>query len=203
MKKFFLVLCLLVIVSGCVADKAVFRETSKFNYLTLGSYEIGIDKRFTFLGEIDSSFKMDNIDDPQGSNIKTTRYLFVDATNGKSNVDKGIVVFDLRLKNPQHYFRKEAEYKRDNMTFSVGYTNAGNVKMAYRTIKVTRIADDILKFGRSKGYNMASSNVKYGTGVQYAKNIGRSRQMVIMYGEIIEDEDTTFQNSKFYISVNK
>ena len=65
MKKFLLLILFCFFIS-CAADQAQFRETTKNNYLELGSYSLGIDKRFEFIGSLDGEFKADNIDDASG-----------------------------------------------------------------------------------------------------------------------------------------
>ena len=206
MKKLLIATVWFLLMVGCglsTANKIQITEDSQFNYIMLGDYDLRIDKQFKFIGEIVKTVHGENIDDPKGTTFKTTRYLFVDESNGNDKVRKVVILFDYQMKDPHHYFMSEPNYKRTNDTFNLGRTKLGTIDVAYRSIKVTKIAQDVLDFGKSKGYTMAQSENRYGTGIQYAKVIGASRQIVILYAEGSEDHEQSFKNSQQVIYLNK
>ena len=156
MKKFLLLILFCFFIS-CAADQAQFRETTINNYLELGSYSLGIDKRFEFIGSLDSEYKSDNLDDPKGSQIRTKLYVFADVSNGKQNINRGIIVFDYQLKNPQHFYRNETSFDNSKAKGKMdsGYINLGNVRVAYMLQKSEpNIHKSIIKLLTDKGYKI-------------------------------------------------
>lgn len=212
MLKKYSILILAVFFAGCSASsKAVYKEVAGFNVLDFGSYQILIDKKFEPVGDIEGSLHTDNIDDNAGSNMKVVRYIFADASDGKQNVKRAVVVYDYRLRDPHQYFMNEPSFDHyKGKQIEHGITELGTTRCAYLIWPARRISQDVLKLGAQKGYKIGQG-MKYGVAVRYAKNVSRSRVINIVYiegGQVNYENDhneaiQAFKRSKSYIKLEK
>jgi hypothetical protein len=76
------------------ANKVVYRKTSDFNVMELGRYQILIDKRFVLVGDMESSRERHGVSSVSSTNEKTTRYIFADVSDGKTNVKKLVAIYE-------------------------------------------------------------------------------------------------------------
>ena len=83
-----LLLSILILTISCSGNQAQFRDTTKMNYLEIGPYSLGIDKKFELMGTLDSDLKKENLDDAKGSQIFSKEYLLVIVyIDGKENAE--------------------------------------------------------------------------------------------------------------------
>jgi len=206
MKKF-LFLILLSFFISCATDQTKFRETTKNNYLEMGSYSLGIDKKFEYIGSLDGEFKADNIDDATGSQIRTKRYVFADVGGGKQNIRRSIIVYEYQLKNPHHHFRNEISYENSKAKGKIesSYINLGNVRVAYMLLRSEqKIHQSIIKLLSDNGYQIDKDlqKLNYITAVYYGKLIGRTRSLMIVYIDGNEDCKSVFNESREYLTLD-
>jgi hypothetical protein len=133
--------------------------------------------------------------------------VFADVSNGKQNINRGIIVFDYQLKNPQHFYRNETSFDNSKAKGKIesGYINLGNVRVAYMLQKTEpNIHQSIIKLLTDKGYRIDQDlqKLNYITTVYYGKLIGRSRNMVIMYIDGNEDFKSVFKESGEYLALD-
>jgi hypothetical protein len=70
------------------ANQAQFKDTTKMNYLEIGPYSLGIDKKFELMGTLDSDLNKENLDDAKSSQIFSKEYLLVIVyIDGKENAE--------------------------------------------------------------------------------------------------------------------
>jgi hypothetical protein len=185
-------------------NKVVYRETSDFNVMDLGRYQVLIDKRFVLVGDLESSRETRGIDDVSSTNEKTTRYIFADVSDGKTNVKKLVAIYDIQLVQPQWYYRNESSYSYyKKLHIDKGMTDFNGIRVAYLVRNIKGIAPDVLKLGEPKGFS-PSKDIKHGIEVNFAKVIGTSRRIIITYiegGSITTDRALT--RAKTFVKLTK
>ena len=60
MKNFLLIIMILTI--SCATNQDQPRDTTRMTYLDIGSYSLGIDKKFELIGVLDSELEKENLD---------------------------------------------------------------------------------------------------------------------------------------------
>jgi hypothetical protein len=120
MKKLIEIILTLALVFGCAADSVTYRQSTNYNYLDFGSYQLGIDKSFEFIGDIDAKGTVDTVEGVIQGRLKTDTYVFADACQGKKNIRRavGVRVYTLR---DTTYWRGEANFDHyKSAAFSIG-----------------------------------------------------------------------------------
>jgi hypothetical protein len=210
MKKVLRIFLALILFLGCTADKVTFRESTNFNYLDLGSYQIGIDKKFEFVGDVDAKGKADTVEGVTQGRYKIDTYVFADASNGKENIKRAIAVTVITITDTT-YWRGEASFAnyKSNENIQVlhkGTNKLNDINVAMVVFTTKRINPKILKMADSKGYRPAS-DMKQGIDVKFGKVIGRSRLINIEYLEASEENQPNainyVNNAKQVITLEK
>jgi len=184
MKRSLLIPTILLLFIGCVtsAGQVAFKETSNFNIIDFGSSQLYIDKRFEAVGDLNSEFEAESFG-VHNLNVKQTRYVFADTTNGKKDITCAIAVHVFEITTPQGYWRDEMNFDSyKGRHFEKGVTDLHGMRIAYLVKPLDRIAGDVLKMGSEKGFSI-SRDVKYGVDIQFGKTIGRTRIIKIEYIE--------------------
>jgi hypothetical protein len=186
------------------ANKVVYRKTSDFNVMELGRYQILIDKRFVLVGDMESSRERHGVSSVSSTNEKTTRYIFADVSDGKTNVKKLVAIYDIQLVQSGWYYRNESSYsKYKKPHIDKGMTDCNGIRVASIVRNIKTIAPDVLKLGESKGFS-PSKDIKHGVEVNFAKVIGTSRRIIICYiegGSITSDRALT--HAKTFVKLTK
>jgi hypothetical protein len=198
---------LIILIVACSSNQVQFKETTNMNYLELGSYSLGIDKRFELMGTLDSDFQKDNLDDARGSQIRSTGYVFADLSDGQDSIKRGLVVYDNQIKDAQHFWSNEISYDNAQVKGKVdsGYVKVGNVKMAYMILKANPSLDQtITQIFTSKGSKIDKNlqDQAHISMIYYAKLIGRSRNVVIIYIDGKENPELAFNESLNYLTLD-
>ena len=197
MKRLFLIPLSLFLFIGCVtsASQVAFKETSNFNVIDFGSYQLYIDKRFEPVGDLNSKSERESLG-VNNVKVKQTRYVFADTTNGKTNIKSAIAIQVLEITTPQGYWRDEMSFNNyKGRHFEKGVTDLHGIRIAYLVKPLTRIAGDVLKMGSEKGFSI-SKDMKYGVDIQFGKTIGRTRIIKIEY---VEGDSTDYD---YYKAIN-
>lgn len=204
MKKFITIILTLLLMGCMAANKVVYRETSDFNVMDFGRYQVLIDKRFVLVGDLESSRETRGLENVSSTNEKTTRYIFADVSDGKTNVKKLVAIYDIQLVQPKWYYRNEASYSYyKKRHIDKGMTDFNGIRVAYLVRNIKKIAPDVLKLGESKGYS-PSKDSKHGIEVNFQKVIGTSRRIIITYiegGSITTDRALT--RAKTFVNLTK
>ena len=190
MKKLIKIILTLALVFGCAADKVTYRQSTNYNYLDFGSYQLGIDKRFEFIGDIDAKGTVDTVEGVIQGRLKTDTYVFADASQGKKNIRRAIGVRVYTLRDTT-YWRGEANFDhyKSNENIQVlhkGMTKLNDTSVAYVVYITKGINPKVLKMAAGKGYKPASE-LKQGIDVTFGKVIGRSRLIHIEYLESCDE----------------
>ena len=186
MKKILMLFLVLIPVLGCTTNKVTYRESTNFNYLDFGSYQIGIDKRFELVGDVDAKGQGETVDGAMQARYKIVSYVFADASNGKQNIKRAIAVIVYTLTD-RTYWRNEVSFEdykssENNQILYKGMTELNGIKVAAAVVTTKRINPKILKMADSKGYRPVS-DMKQGIVAKFGKVIGASRLVHIEYLE--------------------
>jgi hypothetical protein len=185
MKKSVTIILFFLVVLGCAASKVEYREGSAYNSLDFGSYQLGIDKRFEFIGVLDHKARTQDAElDSRTLPYKQDMYVFADAGQGKANVNCAIAVSVYTLEG-QAYFREEANFDDYKSTEKMkvlrkGMTDINDTRVACVVHTLTGLNVRVLKMAANKGYKPAS-DLKHGIEVKFGKVIGRSRLIHVEY----------------------
>jgi hypothetical protein len=198
---------LIILVVSCASNQAQFRETADMTYLELGSYSLGIDKRFELMGTLDSDFQKENLDTAKGSQIKSTGYVFADIGDGKDNIKRSLIVYDNQLKDTQQLWRNEISYENAKVEGKVdsGYVYVGKVSMAYMVLEANPNLDHtITKLITSKGAGIDRDfqDQTHISMIYYAKLIAPSRNVVMIYIDGNENTELAFNESLNYLTLD-
>lgn len=174
----------LPLIAGCVKPGHIkFREAPKYNLVEIGSYELAIDKMFAISGNFQGNFNQSTIDNYTESNIKVTKYLFPDISNGTSNVRKAIMLSDYQIKDPRFFYRSEVSFDSySKRHIDKGITEVNGIRCAYLIRQIYKVSQDVTDLASSQGYHI-SKDMKYGIEIILGKIIGKSRMMHIIYAE--------------------
>ena len=198
---------IIILIVSCASNQVQFKETANMTYLELGSYRLGIDKRFELMGKLDSDFQKKNLDNAGSSQIRSTGYLFADLGDGKDSIKRSLIVYDNQLKDAQRLWRNEISYENAKVQGKVdsGYVNVGNVSMAYMILEANPNLDQtITKMITSKGARIDRSfqDQAHFSMIYYAKLIGSSRNVVIIYMDGNENTELAFNESLNYLTLD-
>ena len=199
---------LIILVVSCASNQAQFKETDSMNYLVLGSYSLGIDKRFDLMGTLDSDFQKDNFDTARGSQIESTGYVFADLGDGEDNIKRSLIVYDNQLKDTQQFWRNEISYENANVRGKVdsGVVLVGNVNMAYMILEANPNLDPAFrKVIKSKGAGIDRDlkNQSHISMIYYGKLIGQTRNVVIIYIDGKENSELAFNESLNFLTMER
>jgi hypothetical protein len=199
---------LIILIVSCASNQVQFKETASMTYLELGSYRLGIDKRFERMGTLDSDFEKKNFDKAKDSRIKSTGYVFADLGDGEDNIKRSLIVYDNQLKDTQQFWRNEISYENAKVTGKVdsGVVRVGNVNMAYMILEANPNLDPAFtKVIKSKGAGIdrGFQNQAHISVVYYGKLLGPSRNVVIMYIDGKENTELAFNESLNFLTMEK
>ena len=199
---------LIILIVACASNQVQFSETDDMTYLKLGSYRLGIDKRFEYMGTLDSDFQKENFDRVKDSRIKTTGFVFADTGAGDKSVKRGLIVYDNQLKDTQQFWRNEISYENANVKGKVdsGYVKVGNANMAYMILEANPNLDPtISKIIKSKGAGIDEGfqNQAHISMIYYGKLIGPTRNVVIIYIDGKENTELAFNESLNFLTMEK
>jgi len=205
MKK--LLSSLIILIVSCASNQVQFKETANMTYLELGSYRLGIDKRFELMGKLDSDFQKESLDNVKTSQIKSTGYVFADLSDGEDGIKRSLIVYDNQLKDTQQLWRNEISYENAKVEGKVdsGYVNVGNVNMAYMILEANPNLDHTIpKIITSKGARIdrGFQDQTHISMIYYAKLIGPSRNVVIIYIDGNESTELAFNESLNYLTLD-
>lgn len=204
MKKLLLVIMMLTI--SCSTNQEQPRDTTKMTYLDIGSFSLGIDKKFELIGVLDSELEKENLD-AQSSRIHSKEYLFADLSEGMDNIKKGLIVYDNQLKDPHQFWMTEISYQNTKVNGKVdsGFVTVGRVQMAYMLLRANPAIDqNVVKVLTAKGAQMGRNlqELDYVSMVYFAKLIGRSRNIVIVYIDGQANPELAFNESLNYLALD-
>ncbi len=205
MKKLLLFIMMLTI--SCSTNQEQPRDSTKMTYLDFGSYSLGIDKKFELIGVLDSELEKENLDSER-SRIHSKEYLFADLSGGMDNIQKGLIVYDNQIKDHRQYWSKEVSYEKTKVDGKVdsGYVTVGSVRMAYMILRAKPTLDpNVMKVIAAKGPQMGVNLEKlgYASMVYFAKLIGGSRNLAIIYIDGRENPEIAFNESLNYLKLDK
>ena len=183
---------------GCntTTSKPVLTESANLNLLDFGLYKISIDQRFVYVSGLEDKLHTDNLNDPRGSNVKVTRYIFADASEGKDNIKKLIIVYVYQLTDPRHYFRGEVSFDSfKERHIEKGMIELHNIRVAYLIRTVSYLRSDVLKLLESQGYRM-SLDRKQSLEIWFGKIIGATKEIRIVY---IESDKFWYENNYYEV----
>ena len=205
MKKILLIITILTM--SCATNQDQPRDTTKMTFLDIGSYTLGIDKKFELIGVLDSELEKENLA-AESSRIHSKEYLFADLSRGMDNIQKGLIVYDNRLKDPQQYWSREISYDNTKVEGKIdsGYVTVGGVRMAYMLLKAKPSLDpNVMKVIAAKGPRMGENlqKMSYASMVYYSKLIGRTRHLTIIYIDGKEIPEIAFNESLNYLTLDK
>ena len=192
---------------SCSTNQEQPRDSTKMTYLDFGSYSLGIDKKFELIGVLDSELEKENLDSER-SRIHSKEYLFADLSGGMDNIQKGLIVYDNQIKDHQQYWSKEVSYEKTKVDGKVdsGYVTVGSVRMAYMILRAKPTLDpNVMKVIAAKGPQMGVNLEKLGHAsmVYFAKLIGGSRNLAIIYIDGRENPEIAFNESLNYLTLDK
>ena len=198
---------LIILIVSCASNQVQFKETDSMTYLELGSYRLGIDKKFELMGKLDSDFQKENLDDVRASQIESTGYVFADLSQGRDSIKRGLVVYDNQLKDSQQLWRNEISYKNTQVKGKVdsGYVTVGNVSMAYMILKANPALDPTISQIITPKGSKIDKNLQdqaHISMIYYAKLIDRSRNVVIIYIDGNENTELAFNESLNYLTLD-
>ena len=204
MKKLLLITMILAI--SCATNRDQPRDTTRMTYLDIGSYSLGIDKKFELIGVLDSELEKENLD-AQNSRIHSKEYLFADLSGGPDNIQKGLIVYDNRIKDHQQYWSTEISYENTRVDGKIdsGYVAVGSVRMAYMILRAKPSLDpNVMKVLAAKGPRMGENlqKLNYASMVYFAKLIGRSRNLTVIYIDGKEIPEIAFNESLNYLTLD-
>ena len=203
-----LLFSILILIISCTANQAQFRETTNMNYLEIGPYTLGIDKKFELMGTFERDLSKESFSEPRGSQIKSTEYLFADLTDGPDNISRGLIVYDNQLRDPQQYWSNEISYENTEVSGKVdsGVVDVGRIKMAYMILRAKPTIDkNIMKVIGAKGSPIGKNfqEQEQVSMIYFAKLIGRSRNLVMVYIDGKENAELAFNESLRYLTLDK
>lgn len=206
MKKLMPALIFLLI--ACAPNQAQFKETDSKNHLSLGSYNLGIDKRFELMGTLDSDFQKENFNNARESQIRSVGYVFADTGAGDKSVKRGLIVYDNQLKDAQQFWRNEISYENAKVAGKVdsGYVMVGKVNMAYMILEAKQNLDPaITKIIKSKGAGIDDGfqNQAHISMIYYGKLIGPARNVVIIYIDATQNTELAFNQSLNFLTMER
>ncbi len=205
MKKILLII--MIIAVSCSTKQEQPRDTTRMTYLDIGTYTLGIDKKFELIGVLDSELEKENLD-AESSRIHSKEYLFADLSEGMGNIKKGLIVYDNRLKDPQHYWGREISYDKTKVDGKLdsGYVTVGSVQMAYMLLRAKPSLDpNVMKVitakGPQRGVNLQKLN--FASMVYFSRIIGRSRNLTVIYIDGKDIPEIAFNESLNYLTLDK
>lgn len=205
MKK--LLFAILIITISCSGDQPQLRDTTKKSYLDIGTYTLGIDKRFELMGTLERDSKKETFDNTRGAAIRTREYIFADLSDGLNNIYRGLIVYDNQLKDPQQIWSNQISYENTEISGKVdsGTVMVGKVNMAYMILRAKPTIDrnimKIVSYKRPKlGENLQEPDQV--SMVYFARLIGRSRNLVIVYIDGKQNAEIAFNESLQYLSLD-
>ena len=192
---------------SCSTNQEQPRDSTKMTYLDFGPYSLGIDKKFELIGVLDSELEKENLDS-ESSRIHSKEYLFADLSGGMDNIQKGLIVYDNQIKGHQQSWNKEISYEKTKVDGKVdsGYVTVGSVRMAYMILKAKPTLDpNVMKVIVAKGPQMGVNLEKlgYASMVYFAKLIGGSRNLAIIYIDGRENPEIAFNEALNYLRLDK
>ena len=198
---------ILFLAISCSGDQTQLRDTTKFSYLAIGTYTLGIDKRFDLIGTLEKDSKKENFDNVKSSRIYTREYIFADLSNGIDNIYRGVIVYDNQLKDPQTFWSKEISYENTKVGGKIdsGYVNVGEVKMAYMILRAKPAIDqNIMKLLTNKESKVGKilQEPDQVSMVYFSRLIGRSRNVVIVYVDGMQNAEIAFNESLQYLTLD-
>jgi hypothetical protein len=179
---------------ACAGPQVEYREATDYNFLDFGSYKIEIDKSFEFVGSLEKKRESEYLDGTGSSRQKITRYIF---TEGKSNIKRGIIIYVNELTTPGAFWRGEASFDKYNKPFIIkGRRTLGDIKCAFLARKGNKLSSDLQSLINEKGYRLGK--FKCGISLMYAKTIGTSRMIHVLYFEGIEENCDKIGGQDYY-----
>jgi hypothetical protein len=204
MKK--ILFAIIIVTISCSSNPEKPRDTTKMTYLDIGSFSLGIDKKFEMIGVLDSELEKENLD-TKSSRIHSTEYLFADVSDGMDNIRKGLIVYDNQLKDPHHFWIREISYQNTKVSGKVdsGFITVGRVRMAYMLLKANPAIDqNITKVLAAKGPQMGRNlqQLDQVSMVYFARLISNSRNIVIVYIDGQANPELAFNESLNYLTLD-
>jgi|GEM_PF-909815 len=205
MKKLLLTIMMLTI--SCSTNQEQGRDTTKMTYLDIGSFSLGIDKKFEMIGVLDSELEKENLV-AKSSRIHSKEYLFADLSGGMGNIQRGLIVYDNQLKDPQQYWSTEVSFEKTTVDGKIdsGYVTVGSVSMAYMLLRAKPALDpNVMKVIAAKGAQMGVNFEKLGFAsmVYFTKLIGRSRNLTVIYIDGKEKPEIAFNEALNSLTLDK
>ena len=154
------------------------------NSMTIGNTVIEVDKNFKYLSLVKGKYKVDNIDDPDGSNVDRYYHIFVE---NKEKINKGVCILVQQLKNPHHYIRKNFGYSHVKQYLRKGEKEIDGKKYAYVIIESKSIPTNIYKKIQSHGLKFSGN--KCVESIWLRRILGQSRWVDIIYIEGVNNCD--------------
>ena len=197
---------MLVLTISCSGNQTRPRDSGDMTYLDIGSYTLGIDKRFELMGTRERDSEKEIFGNTRGSQLFTREYIFADLSEGADNIYRGVIVYDNELKDPQQFWSTEMSFDNTKAGGKVdsGFVPVGGVKMAYMILSANPTIDqNIMKIVTSGGSEsgqrlQVQDRVSM---VYFAKLIGRSRNIVIVYVNGKQNAEIAFNESLRFLSL--
>ncbi len=205
MKKLVMLLvCFLVMVSGCAGLETRVDETVRGPQVKIGSYNIDISDDYKYLGMIPSDYSNTGaIDgDKMSTNVKIENHVFVKG----DLVSEGILVQVYSLPADWH-FRSEVDF--DNLIRKGVVQHGRKNNMPYviqRFNKNDKMFLKLIKFATSKGHTFDDKQYVYI--MKQGRNSGRNKRFFVNYirgfdNRPTEPGDDSFKSSNEAFTITK
>ena len=185
---------------GCATDKVTYHEGAGINYLDIGTYQVGIDKRFEFIGDFKAGNEADTVAGVLEGRFKTETYIFADTGTGTTRINSAIAVIVYTLSDMTHWSGEASfddfESSEYNKLLHKGVTELNNISVAVAVFKAQKGDPKIFGLTGSK----AKSHSKQGIVVKFGKVMNSSRMIHIEY---LEASDENYPDAFFYLNKAK
>jgi len=208
MKKLVMLLvCFLVMVSGCAGLETRVDETVRGPQVKIGSYNIDISDNYKYLGKIPTNFMIkgggaqENLSGTN-TNVKIENHVFVKG----DTVSEGILVQVYSLEKQWHY-RSEVDF--DNVIRKGVVQHGRKNNMPYviqRFNKNDKMFLKLIKFATSKGHTFDDKQYVYI--MKQGRNSGRNKRFIVNYirgfdNRPTEPGDDTFKSGNGAFTITK
>jgi hypothetical protein len=185
---------------GCATEKATYREGAGLNYLDFGTYQVGIDNRFEFIGDLEAGNDAVTVAGVLEGRFKTETYIFADAGNDKAEINRAIAVIVYTLSDMAHWSGEadfeDFESNEYNQLLHKGMTELNNISVAVAVLKAHKGDPKISGTTVSEPESISKQDIV----VKFGKVVDSSRLIHIEY---LEASNENYPDAFFYLKKAK
>ena len=185
---------------GCATDKAIYREGAGFNYLDFGSYQVGIEKQFELIGDLEVHNEADTVAGVLEGRFKIETYIFANTGNVKTGINRAIAVIVYTLSDFTHWSGEanfdDFESIEYHQLLHKGVTKLNNTSVAVAVFKAKKGHPKISDSTDTRTESILKQNIA----VKFGKVMNNTSMIHIEY---LEASNENYPDAFFYLKKAK